>query len=299
MMTPLAILFPDISPEIFTIDIGNFSFALRWYALAYVVGFLAGWWIIYRLMKRPELWPADKAPMEPARVETLLTYVVLGVILGGRLGFVFFYQPGYYLANPMEILRVWEGGMSFHGGFVGVLLAAILFCRRHSVPVLQVADSITLVAPIGIGLGRVANFINAELWGRPTTQPWGVVFPGQQAQTCPADWGADLCARHPTQLYEAALEGALLFAVLAFMVWRGGWLKRPGAVTGVFVAGYGLGRFIVEFFRQADAQFITAENPLGHVIALGPLGMTMGQVLSAPMIVAGLLVLLWPRRATA
>ena len=299
MMTPLAILFPDISPEIFSIDIGNFSFALRWYALAYVVGFLAGWWIIYRLMKRPELWPADTAPMEPARVETLLTYVVLGVILGGRLGFVFFYQPGYYLANPMEILRVWEGGMSFHGGFAGVIVAGLLFCRRHSVPPLQVADAMALVAPIGIGLGRVSNFINAELWGRPTTQPWGVVFPGPQAQTCPADWGAALCARHPTQLYEASLEGALLFAVLAVMVWRGGWLKRPGAVTGVFVAGYGLGRFIVEFFRQPDAQFITAENPLGHVLALGPLGMTMGQLLSTPMILAGLILLLWPRRATA
>lgn len=298
-MTPLAILFPDISPEIFSIDIGGFSFALRWYALAYIAGFLAGWWIIQRLMKRPELWPANTAPMEPARVETLLTYVVLGVILGGRLGFVFFYQPAYYLANPAEILRVWEGGMSFHGGFAGVIVAGLLFCRRHSVPPLQVADAMALVAPIGIGLGRVSNFINAELWGRPTTQPWGVVFPGAHAQTCPPDWAMDVCARHPTQLYEAVLEGAVLFVVLAFMVWRGGALKRPGAVTGVFVAGYGLGRFLVEFFRQPDAQFITAENPLGHVFALGPLGVTMGQLLSTPMILAGLILLLWPRRAPA
>ncbi|WP_071797171.1 prolipoprotein diacylglyceryl transferase [Natronohydrobacter thiooxidans] len=296
-MSPFAILFPDLSPEIFSVEIGSFSFALRWYALAYIAGFLFGWWIIIGLMKRAALWPANTAPMEPGRVEGLLTYVILGVILGGRLGYVLFYQPGYYLSHPAEILRIWEGGMSFHGGFAGVIIAGLIFCRRHSVPPLQIADAMALVAPIGIGLGRFANFINAELWGRPTLQPWGVVFPGAQAQSCPWDWPMPFCARHPTQLYEAALEGVLLFVVLAWLVWRRGWLKTPGAVTGVFVAGYGLARFIVEFFRQPDAQFITLDNPMGHVLSLGPLGLTMGQMLSLPMIVAGLGLLFWRRRA--
>jgi phosphatidylglycerol:prolipoprotein diacylglycerol transferase len=295
-MTSFAILFPDLDPVIFAIDIGGFSFALRWYALAYIAGFLAGWWVIYRMMARPALWPGEHAPMEPGRVETLLTYVIVGVILGGRLGFVLFYQPGYYLSNPTEILRVWEGGMSFHGGFAGVIVAGLIFCRRNDVPPWQVADAMALVAPIGIGLGRVANFINAELWGRPTTVPWGVVFPGPQAQSCPWDWAEPVCARHPTQLYEAALEGAVLLAVLVWLVWRRGWLKTPGAVTGVFVAGYGLARFAVEFYRQPDAQFITPDNPLGHVLSLGPMGLTMGQVLSLPMILAGIAILIWRRR---
>jgi len=297
MTHPLAIMFPDISPVIFQIDLGSFTFALRWYALAYIAGFLLGWWIVQSLMKRPTLWPADTAPLPAAKVEGLLTYVIIGVILGGRLGFVLFYQTGYYMAYPAEILRIWEGGMSFHGGFAGVVVAGLVYCRRHAVPPLQLADSMALVAPIGIGLGRVANFVNAELWGRPTTMPWGVVFPGAQAQNCPWDWPVDLCARHPTQLYEAALEGAVLFAVLAWLVWRSGWLKTPGAVTGVFIAGYGLARFTVEFWRQADAQFISPDNPLGHVVTLGQAGITMGQVLSLPMIVIGLALLWRARRA--
>ncbi|MCC5961143.1 MAG: prolipoprotein diacylglyceryl transferase [Rhodobacteraceae bacterium] len=297
MTHPLAIMFPDISPVIFQIDLGSFTFALRWYALAYIAGFLLGWWIIQSLMKRPTLWPADTAPLPAAKVEGLLTYVIIGVILGGRLGFVLFYQTGYYMAYPAEILRIWEGGMSFHGGFAGVVVAGLVYCRRHAVPPLQLADSMALVAPIGIGLGRVANFVNAELWGRPTTMPWGVVFPGAQAQNCPWDWPVALCARHPTQLYEAALEGAVLFAVLAWLVWRSGWLKTPGAVTGVFIAGYGLARFTVEFWRQADAQFISPDNPLGHVVTLGQAGITMGQVLSLPMIVIGLALLWRARRA--
>ncbi|MGY6695480.1 MAG: prolipoprotein diacylglyceryl transferase [Roseinatronobacter sp.] len=296
-MTPLAILFPDLRPEIFSIDIGNFSFALRWYALAYIAGFLAGWWIIQRLMRRPDLWRDNRPPTQPERIETLLTYVIVGVILGGRLGFVLFYQPGYYLSNPGEILRVWEGGMSFHGGMIGVLAAGLLFCRRHDAPVLPMADAVAFVAPIGIGLGRVANFINAELWGRPTLQPWGVIFPGQSAQTCPWDWPVLYCARHPTQLYEALLEGAVLFAVLAFLIWRKGALRSPGLVTAVFLIGYGLSRGFVEIFRQADAQFITPDNPLGHVVSLGAVGLSMGQLLSVPMILGGLLILAWRRRA--
>ena len=287
--------FPQISPEIFTIHLFGLSFSLRWYALAYLVGLIVGWRIIVGLMRRPALW-GGRAPMRPEQAEELLTWVVLGVVLGGRLGFVLFYEPGYYLANPGQILKLWQGGMSFHGGFLGVVVAAWIYCRRHGVPALGLADALAVATPIGLGLGRVANFINAELWGRPTDLPWGVVFPGEAAQDCPGVSG--LCARHPSQLYEAGLEGVVLAAVLFLLVRRGA-LRRPGQVLGVFLAGYGLSRFVVEFFRQADAQFITAGNPLGHVIG-GPVwGLSMGQLLSLPMILIGLGFVLMARRRAA
>lgn len=278
------IAFPQISPEIFTIHLFGMSLSLRWYALAYLVGLIVGWRILVGLMKRPALW-GDAAPMRPAQAEELLTWVILGVVLGGRLGFVLFYEPAYYLANPGQILQLWQGGMSFHGGFLGVVIASWIYCRRNAVPPLRLADALGLATPIGLGLGRLANFINAELWGRPTDLPWGVIFPGEAAQTCPGIQG--LCARHPSQLYEAALEGIVLALVLFVLVRRGA-LRRPGLVLGVFVAGYGLSRFVVEFFRQADAQFITPDNPLGHVLGGPVLGLTMGQLLSLPMVVIGL-----------
>lgn len=287
--------FPQISPEIFTIHLFGLSFSLRWYALAYLVGLIVGWRIIVGLMRRPALW-GGRAPMRPEQAEELLTWVVLGVVLGGRLGFVLFYEPGYYLANPGQILKLWQGGMSFHGGFLGVVVAAWIYCRRHGVPALGLADALAVATPIGLGLGRVANFINAELWGRPTDLPWGVIFPGEAAQDCPGVSG--LCARHPSQLYEAGLEGVVLAAVLFLLVRRGA-LRRRGLALGVFLAGYGLSRFVVEFFRQADAQFITAGNPLGHVIG-GPVwGLSMGQLLSLPMILIGLGFVLMARRRAA
>lgn len=281
--------FPDIAPEIFTISIGDFAFSLRWYALAYIAGLLIGWRIVVALMRRPALWPQGGAPMRPEAVEALLTWIILGVILGGRIGFVLFYQPGFYLENPGEALKIWNGGMSFHGGMLGVLLAIALFCRRHAIPVAQVGDAVALATPVGLFLGRVANFINAELWGRPTDMPWGVAFPGVAAQDCGADWVGP-CARHPSQLYEAGLEGVVLGLVLLWLVRRGA-LRRPGLLTGVFALGYGLARFIVEFFRQADGQFITPENPLGHVLQVGGAGVSMGQLLSLPMIVLGLAII--------
>ncbi|MDS9467436.1 prolipoprotein diacylglyceryl transferase [Paracoccus sp. MBLB3053] len=293
--------FPDISPEIFTIDLFGMSLSLRWYALAYLVGLVVGWRILVWLMRRPAVW-GDRAPMRPEQAEELLSWVVLGVVLGGRLGFVLFYEPAYYLANPGQILQLWHGGMSFHGGFLGVVVVAWLYCRRHAIPPLRLADALSVAAPIGLGLGRVANFINAELWGRPTDLPWGVIFPGEAAQFCPGVTG--ICARHPSQLYEAALEGVLLALVLFGVVRRGG-LRRPGLALGIFVMGYGISRFIVEFFRQADAQFITPDNPLGHVVGGPLLGLSMGQVLSLPMIMIGLVFLLRARsrppvsRATA
>ncbi len=286
--------FPNMSPELFSIDIGGFHLALRWYALAYIAGLLIGWKLVERMVKTPRLWPGP-APMTPEQVERLLTAVILGVIVGGRLGFVLFYQPGYYLENPSHLLRVWEGGMSFHGGFLGVVAAGVWFCRREKVPMLPVGDLMATVAPIGIFFGRLANFVNAELWGRPTTLPWGVAFPGDAAQFCPGVVG--VCARHPSQLYEAVLEGVLLFIVIAVMVWRRGWFLWPGRVAGLFFAGYGAARFFVEFFRQPDPQFITEGNPLGLALHVSGYGLTMGQILSLPMIVAGVWFITRARRA--
>jgi len=291
--------FPDISPEIFTIPVFGMEFALRWYALAYIVGILIAWRISLAALRRPLLWPDQAPPMTARQIEDLLTWIVLGIIVGGRLGFVAFYQPGYYLQNPLEILRIWQGGMSFHGGFIGVLVAGLIFCRRQGIARLSAADSIVLGVPVGLMLGRIANFINAELWGRPTDLPWGVAFPGAAAQACGQPLG-EICARHPSQLYEAALEGVVVLAVMLWLAFRRGALRVPGRITGVFLAGYGAARVIVEHFRQADAQFITPENPLGHVVRLGEWGLSMGQLLSLPMLVAGL-VLIWVanRRAPA
>ena len=304
MPLALAIPFPDLSPEIFSIGIGGFEFALRWYALAYIVGLVAGWWLIVQAMKRPALWPGDSAPMRPEQVEGLLTAVVLGVILGGRIGFVLFYQPLYYLQNPGQILQIWQGGMSFHGGLLGVTLAAYLFCRINKVPPLQIADAMSMVVAIGLGLGRLANFVNAELWGRPTDVAWGVIFPGEAAQACAGPVGivmtdlGEMCARHPSQLYQVALEGVLMGAVLLWLAWSRGWLRTPGALTGMFFTIYGLARVVVEFFRQPDAQFVSADNPIGFALALSPsVGLTMGQILSLPMIAAGLWLVVRARRA--
>lgn len=289
------IQFPQISPEIFSIQILGMELALRWYAMAYLVGLVLGWWVIVALMRRPQLW-GGQAPMAPQKVEELLTWVIVGVVLGGRLGFVLFYEPAYYLSHPGEILKIWQGGMSFHGGFLGVILASWMFCRKNGIPALRLADALSVAAPVGLALGRIANFINAELWGRPTDMPWGVIFPGEAAQNCPGIEG--LCARHPSQLYEAGLEGILLALVLFFAV-RAGALRRPGLIFGMFLTGYGLSRFVVEFFRQADQQFITPDNPLGHVLG-GPVwGVSMGQLLSLPMVIIGIGFILWARKRPA
>ncbi|GAB1377589.1 prolipoprotein diacylglyceryl transferase [Pararhodobacter aggregans] len=291
---PFVIEFPAfLRPEIFTLDLGSFQFSLRWYALAYIAGFLIGWRLIVAAMRRPALWPHDRAPMTAPQVESLLTWIILGVILGGRLGFVLVYQPEYYLSHPAQILQVWEGGMSFHGGLAGATLAGFLFARRHGIPPSAIGDSMAMVIPVGLGLGRISNFINAELWGHPTTLPWGVMFPGT-GSVCPPDWMV-LCARHPTQLYEAGLEGLLLGLVMWLIITRFGALKRPWLVTGVFLTIYGLSRILVEIWRMPDDQFL-AEDPAGYVIRLGDFGLTMGQTLSLPMVAIGLFLILWSRR---
>ncbi|MDN5787613.1 prolipoprotein diacylglyceryl transferase [Pseudorhodobacter sp.] len=288
--------FPNISPEIFSLSFGGMTFALRWYALAYIAGLLLGWRIVLHAIATPRLW-RDTAPMSAEQVERLLTWIILGVILGGRLGYVLFYSPGYYLSHPLEVLKVWQGGMSFHGGFLGVVVAAWLFFRAEKIPLLPAADLLAVATPPGLLLGRIANFINAELWGRASDKPWAVAFPGEAAQHCPDVVG--VCARHPSQLYEAGLEGLLLGAVLIWLTYRRGWLRRPGQITGVFFAGYGAARFFVEFFRQPDAQFVTEGNPLGLAFQSGGYGLTMGQTLSLPMIGVGLVLIWWARRGRA
>ena len=287
--------FPNISPEIFTITLFGMEFALRWYALAYIAGILIGWRLVVMAVKTPRLWPQNQPVMSTQQIEDLLTWVILGVIFGGRLGYVLFYQPGAYLQNPLEILKLWQGGMAFHGGLLGVIVAGWLYTRRYRIPKLSAADAMALGVPPGLLLGRFANFINAELWGRPTDLPWGVAFPTQAAQYCPDVIG--ICARHPSQLYEAALEGLLLGAVLLWLVWRRGALKTPGLIAGTFFAGYGLARFAVEFMRQPDAQFVSPGNPLGLAYHLGGYGLTMGQVLSLPMIAIGVILIMRARRA--
>lgn len=293
------IAFPNISPEIFSINIGGMTLALRWYAMAYIIGLLLGWWMITRAVKTAALWLPGNAPLTAEQVERLLTWVILGVIIGGRLGYVIFYAPQSALADPLSILRLWEGGMSFHGGFMGVVVAGLWFCKREKAPALSVGDLFAYAVTPGLLLGRLANFANAELWGRPTDLPWGVAFPGDAAQNCPGI--ATLCARHPSQLYEAALEGLLLGALILFLVWRKGWLQKPGRIMGLFIAGYGAARFIVEFFRQPDAQFVTPGNPLGLAFQINGWGLTMGQALSLPMIAIGLWFILRakPSAATA
>ncbi|MBO9433483.1 prolipoprotein diacylglyceryl transferase [Ruegeria sp. R13_0] len=287
--------FPDLSPELFSISLFGMEFALRWYALAYIVGILIAWRLAVMALRRPALWRNETPPMKPEQLDDLLTWIIIGVILGGRLGFVLFYQPAYYLSHPADILKVWQGGMAFHGGLLGVIVASYLYGRRHNIPTLSLGDLVAYTVPPGLLLGRLANFINAELWGRPSELPWAVIFPGFAAQDCPGVV-AGMCARHPSQLYEAALEGVLLGAVLLWLVYRRGAFRKPGLIMGVFLAGYGASRFVVEFVRQPDAQFISPGNPLGLAWHIGGYGLTMGQILSLPMIALGLWFALRARR---
>jgi phosphatidylglycerol---prolipoprotein diacylglyceryl transferase len=292
---PLVLPFPDIDPVLVSVRLFGLELAIRWYALAYISGLLLGWRYVAWLCARPGLW-GGAAPMRPEQVDDLLTWMILGVILGGRLGYVFFYQPGYFLENPAEVLAVWRGGMSFHGGLLGVAAGVILFSLKNRLPILRVGDAVSAAATIGLLFGRLANFVNAELWGRPSTAPWAVIFPGEGG-VCPEGW-PEPCARHPSQLYEAALEGLALFLVLALAI-RFGALARPGRVFGLFLVGYGVARLAVERFRNADAQFVTPENPWGYVLRFGDVGLSMGQVLTVPMLAVGLILLIRSGRGRA
>ena len=286
--------FPPVSPEIFAIEVFGVTLALRWYALAYIVGLVAGWSAIRAALRTPRLW-IGSPPMTEDQLERLLTWVIVGVILGGRIGYVMFYGIAGLLDDPLRLFRVWEGGMAFHGGFLGVVIAGLWFCRHERISRLATGDLMAMVAPIGLFLGRIANFINAELWGRPTDLPWAVAFPGEAAEACIS--AAGVCTRHPSQIYEALLEGLLLGSLIFWLVWRRGWLRFPGAGMGVFLAGYGVARFTVEFFRQPDAQFVTEGNPVGLAWQIGGWGLTQGQALSVPMVAVGLWFLWKARRA--
>ncbi len=257
------IILPEFDP--FLINFGGFG--IRWYALAYIGGLLAGYWILRREAGRPG------ALLTPAAIDSLLNHVLLGVILGGRLGYVLFYNPSFFLANPMEIIKVWQGGMAFHGGLLGVTAAMWLFARKQSVHVLHVSDRVAMVAPIGLFLGRISNFINGELQGRVSDVPWAMVFAN-----------GDGLPRHPSQLYEAAFEGLVLGAVMLIGA-RRGWLQLRGRLTAVLLLVYGAARFAIEYVREPDAQ-------LGLLLGIG----TMGQLLCLPMIAAGLYLV---RRRTA
>ncbi|KPF78389.1 prolipoprotein diacylglyceryl transferase [alpha proteobacterium AAP81b] len=260
-----------LRPEVFTIpafaafgyEIGPLS--LRWYALSYIAGIIAAWWLFTRMIRKPG------APVTEAQIDDYIGWATLGVILGGRLGYVFFYNWPKYAADPIEIIKLWDGGMSFHGGATGVLVAALLFGWARGVSGLRILDYITTVAPIGLLLGRIANFVNGELWGRPTGSDWGVIFPKAGPEP-----------RYPSQLFEAGLEGVVLLAVLSWLFWRTQARLRAGLLAGVFGVGYGAARIFVENYREPDEQ-------LGFLST----GLTMGQTLSLPFVIGGLALIVW------
>jgi len=256
------LLYPQFDPVL--VQLG--PFAIRWYALAYIAGLVIGW----RVVRRAVQWPPAVAT--PLQVDDFLTWATLGVVVGGRLGYVLFYQPAVYVAHPGMILAVWEGGMSFHGGALGVAVAIVWFCRRNAIPLLGFADRVAVCVPIGLGLGRIANFVNGELWGRPAPDwlPWAMIFPN----------GGPV-PRHPSQLYEALLEGVVLFVVMFALSRQERLRARFGWLTGAFLVGYGIARTTGEFFREPDVF-------LGYLIG----GVTMGQLLCIPMLVAGFWLML-------
>src|SRR5882757_9129090 len=268
---PTALIpFPSFDPVLVSIG----PFAIRWYALAYICGILLGWVYARAIIANEKFW-GGPAPLTVADYDDFILWVTLGIILGGRTGYVLFYNGAYFAEHPLEVFKLWNGGMSFHGGFLGCVLAVVLFARLRGISWLSLGDITCAVAPIGLFLGRLANFVNAELWGRTTDVPWAMVFPG-----------AGPLPRHPSQLYEALLEGLVLLAVLAFIM-RAGALRRPGTVIGTFAFGYGMARFFCEFFREPDPQ-------LGFLWG----GLTMGMLLSVPMIIAGaiIIVVAWRRK---
>jgi phosphatidylglycerol:prolipoprotein diacylglycerol transferase len=258
-MPTFVLPFPAINPVL--VQWG--PLAIRWYALAYIAGLVLGWRLIRRIVVDDRYWRGANRPSAES-IDDLLVYCAFGVIIGGRLGNVLFYDPQHYLAHPLDVFKIWEGGMAFHGGLIGAFVAISLFARRYRVPTLTVLDLCSLVAPIGLFFGRIANFIRPELWGRPTDVPWAVVFPG-----------TDGLPRHPSQIYEALLEGLLAFVILIAFA-RAGALRRPGLITGAFGVIYGAARIFSEFFREPDPRL----EDLGR-------GLTMGMVLSAPLIVIG------------
>lgn len=265
-----AYVFPNFDPVAFALG----PFVVRWYALAYVVGLLFALWYIKYLVSLPKLWGAFRPTLSLQQADDIFIWFLLGVILGGRLGYVLLYKPMFYLTHPLEIVKTWDGGMSFHGGFLGVVIACLIYGWRNGIGLDRLLDLGAAATPVGLGLGRLANFINGELWGRVTDVPWAVIFPGQTE------------GRHPSQLYEAGLEGIVLFAVVRVATHRFGVLQNPGRASGIYALLYGCSRIFVEFFREPDS-FI---GYYGGFI-------TWGMVLSLPMVLVGIW-LLWRSRTT-
>ena len=277
--------FPDISPYVpllgpYEFNLGSWHvgpMGVRWYALAYITGIVLGWRYCVKLIRTPALWGGQAPTATAGQLDDLVLWITLGVVVGGRLGSVLFYNTQVIWTRPLEIFQIWNGGMSFHGGLIGVLVALFLFARANKMDLLRLADLIAPCAPFGLFFGRIANFINGELWGRVTHVPWGMVFCNTRIQVeyngiCPAG----MQPRHPSQLYEAALEGIALFLILRWATHRAKWLERQGAIVGLGLVCYGLFRIILETVRQPDAD-----------MPVFPLGLTMGMMLSAPMIAAG------------
>jgi phosphatidylglycerol:prolipoprotein diacylglycerol transferase len=258
----LSITFPDINPV--AVQFG--PFAVKWYGLAYMAGLLLGWFYVKYLLRQDRLWPGGKAPFSPQKTDDLLLYMTLGVLLGGRLGYVLFYEPRFFLSRPWEIPAIWNGGMAFHGALIGSITAIVLFAQRIGAIPWSVLDACAAATPMGLFFGRLANFINGELWGRPSTVAWSMVFPG----------GGPV-SRHPSQLYEASLEGLVLFAVLWWLTYHKLALRWPGFIGGAFLTGYGLARSFCELFREPDP---------GHWLTFGSL--TAGIFYSLPMIAVGI-----------
>lgn len=277
--------FPNLDP--IALDLGFVS--IKWYGLAYLVGLLIGWVYVRRLLSEPAIWAKGKAPFTVDKVDDLLMYITVGVILGGRLGFVTLYEPGYYFSNPVEIFKIWRGGMAFHGALIGSAVAILLFARNQNVNACSVMDLCTAAVPIGLFFGRLANFINAELYGRVSDVSWSVIFCNDTIRkysggVCP---GGSV-PRHPSQLYEAALEGLLLFFILRLLTHRWGSLKTPGLTAGAFLIGYGLARSTAELFREPHT---------GHAFNVGPL--TAGIAYSIPMILLGFWLVYQARKKAA
>ena len=273
-------VFPEFDPILISIG----PLPIRWYALAYVAGIVLGWWYAAKLVKTQRVWAPGKPPINGVQLDDLALWITIGIILGGRLGYALFYKPvmfaqlftGQTWGERLELLQMWTGGMSFHGGFLGVALAIIWFARKHNTRLLSLSDLIAPVVPIGLFFGRLANFINGELWGRITDVPWAIRFCNARILETYGYCPAGDAPRHPSQLYEAGLEGLMLFGLLWLAVWKWRLLAKPGYVTGLFLLGYGLSRALLENVRQPDAGL---ENL--------PLHLTMGMILSIPMIIVG------------
>ncbi|WP_292230219.1 prolipoprotein diacylglyceryl transferase [Brevundimonas sp.] len=272
--------FPEFDPVL--IHLGPLP--IRWYALAYVAGIVLGWWYASSLARRESLWAPGRPPVNNTQLDDLVLWITLGIILGGRFGYALFYKPvmfaqlftGHTLGERFELLQLWTGGMSFHGGFLGVAIAIILYARRQQINMLSLGDLVAPVVPLGLFFGRIANFINGELWGRETTVPWAIRFCNARIEQMYGFCPAGDVPRHPSQLYEAGLEGLLLFSVLSLAIWKFKLLQKPGYITGLFLVGYGICRAALENVRQPD-----------YGMPAFPFGLTMGMMLSIPMILVG------------